>query len=106
MRENYDFETEIQRAEQSRERYLQKRKMRQLEKLRKKRRNITICVWLFTLFIVFCVVKMVITIINPSTPASTDVVVEQSDNNGVYGSTAGQNGTNVYEQYDYYIEEN
>ena len=106
LRENYDFETEIQRAEQSRERYLQKQKMRQLKKLRKKRRNVAICVWLFTLFIVFCVGKIVIAIFNPSTPASTDVVVEQSDNNGVYGSAAGQNGTNIYEQYDYYIEEN
>lgn len=106
LRENYDFETEIQRAEQSRERYLQKQKMRQLKKLRKKRRNVAIGLCLFTIFVIFCVGKIVIAIFNPSMPASTDVVVEQSDNNGEDGSTTRQNGTNIYEQYDYYIEEN
>ena len=106
LRENYDFETEIQRAEQSRERYLQKQKMRQLEKLRKKRRNITICVWIFIVLVVACVGKMVFTIFNPSVPVSTDVVIEQPDTDETLVDDVESEETNLYEQYDYNISEN
>ena len=89
--------------DQSREKYIQKKKLRQIEKLRKKRRNVIVFLWLFITVIVFCMGNLTYRVLHMSVPASNEIIQEQPNGDDI-NKQAQQN--NVYAQFDYYIEQN
>ena len=74
-----------------------------MEKLRKKRRNVIVFLWLFITVIVFCMGNLTYRVLHMSVPASNEIIQEQPNGDDI-NKQAQQN--NVYAQFDYSIEQN
>ncbi|MBE7046231.1 MAG: hypothetical protein E7396_02330 [Ruminococcaceae bacterium] len=107
-----DYDEEIKRLEQSQKQYMERRQERlRLEKIRKKRRNITICVWIFVVLIVFFSVKLVMSQFMPedqptNVTEKTDTPTSDIKTDPPIEEEKPKADESLYSQFDFYISEN